>query len=84
MMTAFPFILGVSPLLFATGAGAASRTSVGFVVFGGMLAATVIGVFFIPVLYMLYQDMPLIAFRTRQVLILNSPKPRPQPERLNE
>lgn len=57
MMTALSFILGVLPLIFATGAGAASRVSVGFVVFGGMLAATVIGIFFIPVLYFVFQTV---------------------------
>jgi len=51
MMTAISFILGVSPLIFASGAGAASRVSVGFVVFFGMVAATFIGIFFIPPLY---------------------------------
>ncbi|MGI9386497.1 MAG: efflux RND transporter permease subunit, partial [Methyloligellaceae bacterium] len=45
MMTALSFILGVSPLLFANGAGAASRVVVGFVVFFGMFAATAIGMF---------------------------------------
>ena len=51
MMTTLSFILGVLPLVFASGAGAASRTSIGFVVLSGMVAATVIGVLFIPVLY---------------------------------
>ncbi|MCG8443968.1 MAG: efflux RND transporter permease subunit, partial [Caulobacterales bacterium] len=51
MMTALSFILGVAPLIFATGAGAASRVVVGFVVVCGMLAATAIGIFFVPVLY---------------------------------
>ena len=51
MMTALSFLLGVLPLVFASGAGAASRVSIGFVVFGGMVAATVVGVVFIPVLY---------------------------------
>lgn len=51
MMTALSFILGVSPLILATGAGAASRVSVGFVVFFGMIAATFVGTFFIPPLY---------------------------------
>jgi len=51
MMTALSFILGVSPLVLSSGAGAASRVSVGFVVFFGMVAATVIGIFFIPALY---------------------------------
>ncbi len=57
MMTALSFILGVSPLLLASGAGAASRVSVGFVVFFGMLAATVIGLLFVPVLYVAIQKM---------------------------
>ena len=51
MMTALSFILGVLPLVFASGAGAASRTSIGFVVLSGMVAATVVGVVFVPVLY---------------------------------
>ena len=57
MMTALSFILGVSPLLVASGAGASSRVSVGFVVFFGMLAATAIGLFFVPVLYTAIQRM---------------------------
>ena len=57
MMTALSFIFGVLPLVFATGAGAASRVSIGFVVFGGMLAATVIGVLFIPTLYYVIQRL---------------------------
>ncbi len=51
LMTAFAFILGVSPLVIASGAGAASRQSLGTVVFGGMLAATVLGLVFTPVFY---------------------------------
>ncbi|MEZ5931617.1 MAG: multidrug efflux RND transporter permease subunit [Alphaproteobacteria bacterium] len=57
MMTALSFILGVMPLVFATGAGAASRVSVGFVVVAGMLAATFVGIFFIPVLYVAFQNL---------------------------
>ena len=51
LMTAFSFLLGVIPLVVATGAGAASRRSLGTAVFGGMLIATLIGIFWIPVLY---------------------------------
>jgi len=51
LMTAFSFILGVIPLVLATGAGARSRVSLGTAVMGGMLVYTVLGVFFIPVLY---------------------------------
>ncbi len=51
LMTSFAFILGVAPLLIAGGAGAASRLSIGTGVFFGMLAATVVGVFFIPLFF---------------------------------
>jgi len=51
LMTALAFILGVSPLVIASGAGAASRQSLGTVVFGGMLASTVLGLVFTPVFY---------------------------------
>ncbi|HVW54642.1 MAG TPA: multidrug efflux RND transporter permease subunit [Rhizobiaceae bacterium] len=51
LMTAFAFILGVLPLMFATGAGAASRQSIGTAVFGGMLAATILSLMFVPVFY---------------------------------
>ncbi|MDP9171984.1 MAG: efflux RND transporter permease subunit, partial [Acidobacteriota bacterium] len=51
LMTSFAFLLGVAPLLFATGAGAASRRSLGTAVFSGMMAATVLAVFIVPVLY---------------------------------
>ncbi len=57
LMTAFSFILGVVPLVIASGAGAASRRTLGTAVFGGMTAATVLGVFFIPVLYVVVQKM---------------------------
>ena len=51
LMTAFAFILGVLPLVVATGAGAASRRSLGTTVFGGMLAATILTLVFVPVFY---------------------------------
>jgi len=51
LMTSFAFILGVSPLLRASGAGALSRHSLGVSVVFGMLAATLIGVFFIPLFF---------------------------------
>ncbi|MDW6021493.1 multidrug efflux RND transporter permease subunit [Mesorhizobium sp. BAC0120] len=51
LMTAFAFILGVVPLMKATGAGAASRQSLGTTVFGGMLTATVLTLIFVPVFY---------------------------------
>ncbi|MBO9474688.1 multidrug efflux RND transporter permease subunit [Shimia sp. R10_1] len=55
MMTALSFLLGVVPLLAASGAGAASQKAIGVAVFGGMLAATVIGVILVPILYVLLQ-----------------------------
>ena len=54
-MTAFSFILGVLPLVFATGAGAAGRVSIGITVLGGMLAAAVLGTLIIPTLYVACQ-----------------------------
>ncbi|TWS99626.1 efflux RND transporter permease subunit [Reyranella sp. CPCC 100927] len=55
LMTAFAFILGVIPLMLATGAGAASRQSLGTAVFGGMLAATILTLVFVPVFYALIE-----------------------------
>ncbi len=57
LMTAFSFILGVVPLLMATGAGAGSRKSIGVTVFFGMVAATIIGIMLIPGLYASFQHM---------------------------
>jgi len=51
LMTAFAFILGVIPLMVATGAGAAARQSIGTTVFGGMLVATLLSLAFVPVFY---------------------------------
>jgi len=51
VMTSLAFVLGVLPLVVSTGAGAASRHSIGTGVFGGMLAATFVAIFFIPVFY---------------------------------
>jgi hydrophobe/amphiphile efflux-1 (HAE1) family protein len=55
LMTSLAFILGVLPLVTATGAGAVSRQSVGTAVFAGMIGVTVLGVFFTPALYVLMQ-----------------------------
>ena len=55
MMTALSFLLGVVPLLVASGAGAASQKAIGTAVFGGMLAATLIGVILVPLLYVVMQ-----------------------------
>jgi hydrophobe/amphiphile efflux-1 (HAE1) family protein len=53
IMTSLAFILGVVPLLFASGAGAEARKTIGWTVFGGMLAATSMAIFIVPVLYYL-------------------------------
>lgn len=55
MMTAFAFILGVIPLVKAHGAGANARASIGTAVFGGMLMASIIGILFVPMLYVVVQ-----------------------------
>jgi HAE1 family hydrophobic/amphiphilic exporter-1 len=57
MMTSFAFILGLLPLVIATGPGAASRRAVGTAVFGGMIAAATLGIFLIPMLYVIFQRM---------------------------
>jgi HAE1 family hydrophobic/amphiphilic exporter-1 len=57
LMTSFAFILGVLPLAFATGAGAGARNSVGTSVAGGMLASTLLSIFFIPVLYVVIRSL---------------------------
>jgi hydrophobe/amphiphile efflux-1 (HAE1) family protein len=55
LMTSFAFILGVLPLVIAAGAGAASRRALGTTVFGGMLAATLLAIFIVPVLYVVIE-----------------------------
>ncbi|MDY6822458.1 MAG: multidrug efflux RND transporter permease subunit [Thermodesulfobacteriota bacterium] len=57
LMTALTFILGVAPLVVATGAGASSRSHIGTVVFAGMIAATTLGILIIPALYYIFQQL---------------------------
>ncbi|MGD0709583.1 MAG: efflux RND transporter permease subunit [Bacteroidales bacterium] len=71
LMTSFAFIFGVSPLVLATGAGAVARQTIGWSVLGGMLAATALGVFIIPVLFILiikltYGKKKLAELQTQQ------------------
>lgn len=68
IMTSFAFILGVVPLVFATGAGAASRQSLGTAVFGGMITGTFLAVLFVPVFYFVIQHF---------IELLNKPKITP-------
>ena len=53
VMTSLAFIFGVLPLAFASGAAAESRKTIGWTVFGGMLAATTLAIFVVPVLFVL-------------------------------
>lgn len=57
LMTALSFVLGVLPLVFASGAGAGSRVSLGLTVLAGMIAATIFGTLLVPYFYMLIQKM---------------------------
>jgi hydrophobic/amphiphilic exporter-1 (mainly G- bacteria), HAE1 family len=57
LMTSIAFILGVLPLVFATGAGSAGRHSVGTTVFGGMIISTLLNLFIIPVLYVVVRGL---------------------------
>jgi multidrug efflux pump subunit AcrB len=57
MMTSIAFILGLLPLVIATGAAELSRRAVGTAVFGGMLAASSIGIFMVPMLYVIFQQL---------------------------
>jgi hydrophobic/amphiphilic exporter-1 (mainly G- bacteria), HAE1 family len=57
MMTSFAFIFGLLPLVIAHGAGALTRQAVGTPVFGGMIAASVFGIFVIPLLYVMAQQL---------------------------
>ena len=66
LMTAFTFILGVVPMVFATGAGAASQVSMGTSVFFGMVFATCIGIIFIPVLFAIF-DMLAEKFNQNKI-----------------
>ena len=65
LMTSFAFILGCVPLWTATGSGAVSRRILGTVVIGGMLAATGIAVFLIPVTFYLVEKLATSARRAK-------------------
>jgi HAE1 family hydrophobic/amphiphilic exporter-1/multidrug efflux pump len=70
IMTSMAFILGVVPLVVATGAGAASRQSIGTGVFGGMLAATFLAIFFVPLFFVLVRKL------SRRAIGQMVPRPR--------
>jgi len=62
LMTSLAFIFGVSPLAFSTGAGAQARSTIGWTVLGGMLAATLLAIFIVPVLFVV---IARIAYRKK-------------------
>ncbi|HEY4138507.1 MAG TPA: efflux RND transporter permease subunit, partial [Casimicrobiaceae bacterium] len=68
LMTSMAFILGVMPLAFSTGAGAGARRSVGTGVLGGMLAATFLAIFFVPLFFRVIEDRKLTEKRSRDEL----------------
>src|SRR3979411_1088988 len=57
LIAPFAFLLGVIPLMFASGAGAASRESIGTTVFGGMLGATILSLVLVPVVYAVIEGL---------------------------
>jgi HAE1 family hydrophobic/amphiphilic exporter-1 len=76
LMTSFAFILGCVPLAKASGAGALSRQVMGFVVIGGMLAASFIAIFLIPVLYYLVERL---TGKKAHAPAAVPPPPKPEP-----
>jgi len=66
MMTAFSSLMGFVPLVFATGAGALARRAIGSSIFGGLAAASFIGIFFVPLLYVFFQEMIDFFWRKKQ------------------
>jgi len=75
-MTSFAFILGVVPLVIATGAGAGARRALGTTVFSGMIAATILAVFIVPALYVVVNR---IATRRKAATPVSSRRPEPAP-----
>jgi multidrug efflux pump subunit AcrB len=75
LMTSFAFIFGVSPLVIASGAGAASRHSLGTGVVAGMLAATTIGVFFIPLFFAVIRSLSERGLAVRAAIPELAPAP---------
>ena len=65
MMTALSFVIGVAPLVIATGAGAGSRQAIGVTTFWGMLTATIFGMILIPGLYVIFQKIGELCSRKK-------------------
>lgn len=74
IMTSLAFIIGCMPLAVATGAGAGARNSMGTAVVGGMVTATTLGIFLIPVLFVVVENVTekLISWRKGRVLVQKS------------
>src|SRR6185437_10944649 len=69
LMTSLAFILGVSPLAFSSGAGAGARHSTGTGVMGGMVAATFLAIFFVPLFYRIITERKLVERRSHDELL---------------
>jgi len=67
-MTSLAFILGVMPLVLASGAGAVARRTIGFTVLGGMIAASSLAIFIVPVLFVV---IVRVAYGKKQLEILS-------------
>jgi HAE1 family hydrophobic/amphiphilic exporter-1 len=74
LMTSIAFILGVLPLVFATGAGSAGRHSVGTTVFGGMIVSTFLNLFIIPVLYIEVRGLLPMKFKPQPQPVVEAPE----------
>jgi hydrophobic/amphiphilic exporter-1 (mainly G- bacteria), HAE1 family len=72
-MTAFAFILGVVPLVIATGPGAEMRRSLGTAVFSGMLGVTIIGLFLTPVFYVVLRKLFPVRVRSNEPVVESQP-----------
>jgi hydrophobe/amphiphile efflux-1 (HAE1) family protein len=79
MMTSFAFIAGLAPLVMATGAAMLSRRGVGTAVFGGMIASSLIGIFLIPPLYVVFQWLREKIKGQGKKSAPSAPPPEPQP-----
>ncbi|GLS37645.1 multidrug efflux RND transporter permease subunit [Mesorhizobium tianshanense] len=84
LMTAFAFILGVVPLMLSSGAGAASRQSIGTTVFGGMVAATILSLVFVPIFYAVIEQLRERGSKSEPVSEPTEPIAEPAFERLAE
>jgi HAE1 family hydrophobic/amphiphilic exporter-1 len=78
-MTSFAFIFGLLPLWFATGSGAVARRVLGSTVIGGMIAASAIAIFLIPVTFYVIERLSAGRKEKTEAPQVSKPKPEPQP-----